>query len=76
MALVFSHFYASYAVRGVGEATAKRFQRDVEASMVGWNVSSRFNDGNQLGLGAEMIRRNTQNYECPLWVISGPLSQY
>lgn len=33
---------------------AKRFTRDVEASMVGWNVSTRFNDGGQLGLGAEM----------------------
>lgn len=36
------------------EALAKRFVRDVEASMVGWNVSTRFNDGGQLGLGAEM----------------------
>lgn len=36
------------------EAAAKRFARDVEASMVGWNVSTRFNDGGQLGLGAEM----------------------
>lgn len=36
------------------EATAKRFTREVEASMVGWNVSTRFNDGGQLGLGAEM----------------------
>lgn len=36
------------------EAKARRFTRDVEASMVGWNVSSRFNDGGELGLGAEM----------------------
>jgi glutamate-5-semialdehyde dehydrogenase len=36
------------------EATARRFQREVEASMVGWNVSTRFNDGGSLGLGAEM----------------------
>lgn len=36
------------------EPTARRFQREVEASMVGWNVSTRFNDGGQLGLGAEM----------------------
>lgn len=36
------------------DAAAKRFARDVEASMVGWNVSTRFNDGGQLGLGAEM----------------------
>lgn len=33
---------------------AKRFVREVEASMVGWNVSTRFNDGGELGLGAEM----------------------
>lgn len=33
---------------------ADRFLREVEASMVGWNVSTRFNDGGQLGLGAEM----------------------
>jgi glutamate-5-semialdehyde dehydrogenase len=36
------------------EGVARRFQREVEASMVGWNVSTRFNDGGQLGLGAEM----------------------
>lgn len=36
------------------EATARAFQRQVDASYVGWNVSSRFNDGGQLGLGAEM----------------------
>lgn len=33
---------------------ARRFQREVEASFVGWNVSTRFNDGGQLGLGAEI----------------------
>lgn len=33
---------------------ARRFTRDVEASMVGVNVSTRFNDGGELGLGAEM----------------------
>jgi len=36
------------------EALARRFQREVEAGMVGWNVSTRFNDGGELGLGAEM----------------------
>lgn len=36
------------------EAAARRFQRAVDASFVGWNVSTRFNDGGQLGLGAEM----------------------
>jgi glutamate-5-semialdehyde dehydrogenase len=35
-------------------ATAERFTRDVDASMVGWNVSTRFNDGGELGLGTEM----------------------
>ena len=33
---------------------AMRFLREVDASMVGVNCSSRFNDGGQLGLGAEI----------------------
>lgn len=33
---------------------AMRFLREVDASMVGVNTSSRFNDGSQLGLGAEI----------------------
>ncbi|MFW5733694.1 MAG: glutamate-5-semialdehyde dehydrogenase [Oceanidesulfovibrio sp.] len=33
---------------------ALRFLREVDASMVGVNASSRFNDGGQLGLGAEI----------------------
>lgn len=33
---------------------ARRFQREVCASFVGWNVSTRFNDGGELGLGAEV----------------------
>lgn len=33
---------------------AARFQREVDASAVMWNVSSRFNDGGELGLGAEI----------------------
>jgi glutamate-5-semialdehyde dehydrogenase len=33
---------------------ARRFVREVDASMVGVNASSRFNDGGQLGLGAEI----------------------
>ncbi|MBG0775636.1 MAG: glutamate-5-semialdehyde dehydrogenase [Desulfovibrionaceae bacterium] len=33
---------------------AMRFLREVDASMVAVNASSRFNDGGQLGLGAEM----------------------
>ncbi len=35
-------------------ARAARFQREVDASMVAWNASSRFNDGGSLGLGAEL----------------------
>lgn len=33
---------------------AMRFMREVDASMVGVNASSRFNDGGELGLGAEI----------------------
>lgn len=33
---------------------AARFQREVCASFVGWNLSTRFNDGGELGLGAEV----------------------
>lgn len=36
------------------EAVAQRFVRQVCASFVGWNVSTRFNDGGELGLGAEV----------------------
>lgn len=32
----------------------QRFLREADASMVGHNVSTRFNDGSQLGLGAEI----------------------
>lgn len=35
-------------------AKAARFQREVDASAVMWNASSRFNDGGELGLGAEI----------------------
>ncbi len=35
-------------------ANACRFVREADASMVGVNVSTRFNDGGQLGLGAEI----------------------
>ena len=35
-------------------ANAMRFLREADASMVGVNVSTRFNDGGQLGLGAEI----------------------
>ncbi len=36
------------------EESAQRFVREVCASFVGWNVSTRFNDGGELGLGAEV----------------------
>jgi glutamate-5-semialdehyde dehydrogenase len=36
------------------ELTAKRFQRTVDSSVVMVNASSRFSDGSQLGLGAEI----------------------
>ena len=35
-------------------ARAERFMRSVSSSMVGVNVSTRFNDGGELGLGAEI----------------------
>jgi glutamate-5-semialdehyde dehydrogenase len=35
-------------------AHAMRFLREVDASMVGVNASTRFNDGGELGLGAEI----------------------
>ena len=35
-------------------ANARRFLREADASMTGVNVSTRFNDGGQLGLGAEI----------------------
>lgn len=36
------------------EITARKFQRSVDASVVMVNASSRFSDGSQLGLGAEI----------------------
>lgn len=36
------------------EVVARRFTREVTASAVLWNASTRFNDGGELGLGAEI----------------------
>jgi glutamate-5-semialdehyde dehydrogenase len=36
------------------ETAARHFQRHVQASAVMWNTSTRFNDGGELGLGAEI----------------------
>lgn len=36
------------------EATAQRFIRDVDSAVTMWNTSSRFSDGGELGLGAEI----------------------
>jgi glutamate-5-semialdehyde dehydrogenase len=36
------------------EVVAQRFTREIQASAVVWNASTRFNDGGELGLGAEI----------------------
>ena len=36
------------------EATARRFQNEADASTVFWNASTRFSDGGEFGMGAEI----------------------
>ena len=36
------------------QATAQQFMRDVDASAVYWNASTRFTDGGEFGMGAEI----------------------
>jgi glutamate-5-semialdehyde dehydrogenase len=44
----------SEAIVTASENTARTFQNAVDAAVVYWNASTRFTDGNQLGLGAEI----------------------
>ena len=62
-------------------STADRFVREVDASAVMVNASTRFNDGGQFGLGAEVaISTNKMHARCPMglkeitsykWVVLG-----
>ena len=36
------------------EKTARRFQHEVDSSTVFWNTSTRFSDGGEFGMGAEI----------------------
>jgi glutamate-5-semialdehyde dehydrogenase len=36
------------------ESTARRFQNEVDASTIFWNASTRFSDGEEFGMGAEI----------------------
>jgi glutamate-5-semialdehyde dehydrogenase len=51
------HLYSSRLTEAIittNYATARRFLREVDSSCVFVNASTRFTDGNQFGLGAEM----------------------
>ena len=43
------------AIVTANEARARRFLREVDSSSVMWNASTRFADGFEYGLGAEII---------------------
>jgi glutamate-5-semialdehyde dehydrogenase len=36
------------------ESTARRFQQEVDSSTIFWNASTRFSDGGEFGMGAEI----------------------
>lgn len=44
----------SEAIVTADDAAARRFQNGVDSAAVFWNASTRFTDGNQFGMGAEM----------------------
>lgn len=44
----------SDAIISTSEASAARFQKEVDSATVYWNVSTRFTDGFEFGLGAEI----------------------
>ncbi|MBI2335651.1 MAG: glutamate-5-semialdehyde dehydrogenase [Deltaproteobacteria bacterium] len=51
------HRYSSLHTEAIvteNKAKAERFIRDLNSSAIMWNASTRFNDGGQLGLGAEI----------------------